>query len=313
MPGPMQAATDILAKIVDAECTPDSARANCRLLEEGRILFFERTPFHLPEADLEFLLQQRQGNSWIFKNIAYRPQLDRVTGAVGLGPQDTRRLTQIMGRYSRAVSGFLSRLLAPYAASWKLDFATFRPIEEKGRQSRTRARNDLLHVDNFPTRPTNGDRILRFFTNVNPSEARHWITTDGFEVLMRRFGGTGRLAYPRPLSGWTRAKYLTLRALRRTGLRVPARPPYDEFMLHMHHAMKQDEAFQSQCPKVHLEFPPGSCWAVFTDSVPHAALQGRYALEQTFLVSRNALVAPERSPLRILETASGRAPLIDAR
>ncbi len=312
MAGPMQAATDILAKIVDAQCTPESARANCRLLEEGRILYFERAPYPLPESDLEFLLRQRQIGSRIVKNIAYRPQQDRVTGAAGLSPGDAQRLAEIMRRYSRAVTALLERLLAPYAASWKLDFATFRPVEEKGRKSRMRARNDLLHVDNFPTRPTNGDRILRFFTNVNPSESRRWITTDGFEILVRRFGGTSRLAYPRPLAGWRRAKYLTLRALHRTGLRVAARPPYDEFMLGMHHAMKEDEAFQAQCPKVHLEFPPGSCWAVFTDSVPHAALQGRYALEQTFLISRTSLVAPERSPLCILEQASGRSPLIDS-
>jgi hypothetical protein len=44
---------------------------------------------------------------------------------------------------------------------------------------------------------------------------------------------------------------------------------------------------------------------VYTDTVPHAVLAGQYALEQTFLVSPDALVAPEHSPLKVLEGIAG--------
>jgi hypothetical protein len=44
---------------------------------------------------------------------------------------------------------------------------------------------------------------------------------------------------------------------------------------------------------------------VFTDFVSHAVLQGQYALEQTFIISRDAMVRPELSPLRILEKLAG--------
>jgi hypothetical protein len=44
---------------------------------------------------------------------------------------------------------------------------------------------------------------------------------------------------------------------------------------------------------------------VYTDTVPHAVLAGQYALEQTFLVSPDALVAPEHSPLKVLESIAG--------
>jgi hypothetical protein len=46
---------------------------------------------------------------------------------------------------------------------------------------------------------------------------------------------------------------------------------------------------------------------VYTDTVPHAVLAGQYALEQTFLVAPEALVAADNSPLKILETIAGRA------
>jgi len=36
-----------------------------------------------------------------------------------------------------------------------------------------------------------------------------------------------------------------------------------------------------------------------------AALSGRFALEQTFLVPRDALLLPHKSPVQILEALSG--------
>ena len=79
------------------------------------------------------------------------------------------------------------QLLTPYAGKWKLDYASYRPLEEHGRPARLRARNDLPHVDAFPTRPTNGDRILRLFTNINPAQNRVWITSQTFDVIGPQF------------------------------------------------------------------------------------------------------------------------------
>jgi hypothetical protein len=39
----------------------------------------------------------------------------------------------------------------------------------------------------------------------------------------------------------------------------------------------------------------------------HAALKGQYVLEQTFHLEVTAMVAPARSPLRVLERLHGRA------
>lgn len=39
--------------------------------------------------------------------------------------------------------------------------------------------------------------------------------------------------------------------------------------------------------------------------VPHAALSGRFALEQMFIVPRHVLLLPQKAPVRILEELAG--------
>jgi hypothetical protein len=76
-------------------------------------------------------------------------------------------------------------------------------------------------------------------------------------------------------------------------------------MLQLHDAAKADDVWQRTTPATPLAFPPGSTWVVFTDGVLHAALQGRHAFEQTYLLPVDAMDRPEGSPLRILETLTG--------
>ena len=107
---------------------------------------------------------------------------------------DTARLHAILRDYSQRVTQFLTGFLQPYADKWLLDFASFRPLEEQGRDLPLHKRNDLLHVDAFPTRPTHGGRILRYFTNVNPLRPRVWNSTDeSFAALAQRFAGEAGL------------------------------------------------------------------------------------------------------------------------
>jgi hypothetical protein len=83
------------------------------------------------------------------------------------------------------------------------------------------------------------------------------------------------------------------------------RTPYDDFMMRMHNAMKEDADFQRDCAKELVQFAPGSSWMVYTETVPHAALAGQYALEQTLLVDPSAMVTPESAPVAILEKMAG--------
>ncbi len=277
----------------------------CRDLEEGRILFFPETPFPMAPEDIRFLLGQEQTDAQYHKNIAYRPKQHRVTGAAGKSAEDRKRLLEVMAAYSRNVTEFLTRLLSPYASRWRLDYASFRPRQEKGRKIKLKARNDLLHVDAFPTRPTGGDRIFRFFTNINPEEPRHWITGERFEKVVAAEIDAG-LALPTASESILKRTGRGLAAVASSiGLPVARRSRYDEFMLGFHDYLKESERFQRDCVKFDWKFPPGSSWAVFTDSVPHAALSGQFALEQTLIISKESMVEPDLAPVNVLERLCG--------
>jgi hypothetical protein len=287
---------------VAEQASPDRGLVLCRELEAGNILYFPRTPFDFPEEDLQFLLTRKQTDTALHKNIAYRPAVDRITGVEQSSGPGVERLRAIVRGYSERSSNFLDQLLTPYQGQWKLDYASYRPLEERGRPARLRARNDLPHVDAFPTRPTNGDRILRLFTNINPSQNRVWITSQTFDVVGPHFAKAIGLPRPQGSGAISRAARSIAKAVHLPGA---SRSPYDEFMHNCHNAMKENSAFQENCPKQRWEFPPRSTWMVFTDFVSHAVLEGQYALEQTFIISRDAMVSPEMSPLRILEGLAG--------
>src|SRR5580700_7074755 len=194
----------------------------CSQLEAGNILFFARPPFAIPQDDREFLLGQTQTSSALHKNVAYRPAEDRITGLAKSENVEAARLRLILKSYSQHATQFLGELLPPYAGKWKLDFASFRPLEERGRSARLHARNDLPHFDSFPTRPTNGDRILRFFTNLNPTQNRVWTTSQTFEAIGPHFAKS--LGLPRPSGANPLARGLRSLA---GALRIPGahRPP----------------------------------------------------------------------------------------
>jgi len=278
----------------------------CQQLEAGKILLFEGIPFGLPAEDREFLLGQRQSGSKLHKNISYKPAKDRLSGVSTDNQQERERAHRIMRHYSAEVTGFLSRFLLPYRDRWGLDYASFRPLEEKGRDLPLHKRNDLLHVDAFPTRPTRGGRILRVFTNINPSAPRVWRTGQPFHEMAPRYAPEAGLArFATRVKSPLRAAGRGFRAaLHAAGFPVPHRSVYDEFMLHFHNWLKENREYQ-EAPKAFEEFPPNATWLVYTDGVPHAALSGQFALEQTYIVPREALVSPEHAPISVLERLAG--------
>jgi hypothetical protein len=285
--------------------SPEQAQSWCRELEAGNILFFPQTPIQVPQGDLDFLLQQEQSGSSLHKNIAYKPSADKISGDSAAGAENTERLRGIMRAYSRAVETFLSGFLAPYQRRWQLDYASFRPQEEQNRNLPLRRRNDLLHTDAFPTRPTYGARILRFFNNIHPTRTRDWVTSDTFDVIAPRYAPR-EIALPQPFGALTGAARKAAQAAG-LGKLLPQlkRSPYDDFMMRFHNFLKENQSFQQTCTKYEFKLPPGSSWMVYTDSVPHAVLAGQYALEQTFLIDREAMVAPQLSPLGVLEKLTG--------
>jgi hypothetical protein len=281
---------------------PEQARAWCAQLEAGDILFFPQTPVPLTADETSFLLGQQQTDSSLHKNIAYKPNVDKLSGfdAKTASPAAVERLHAIMRRYSQSVVAFLTGFLSPYGANWQLDYASFRPQEEQNRNLPLRRRNDLLHTDAFPTRPTHGARILRFFNNIHPARTRDWVVSDAFAATVRQFAP--QQIRPEPGSALSRLGKGAARAIG-LGAAIPSlkRSPYDDFMMRFHNFLKENPRWQAECAKYPFQFPAGSSWMVYTDTVPHAVLAGQYALEQTFLVRPEAMVRPEVSPLQVLE------------
>jgi hypothetical protein len=276
------------------------------ILERGDILFFPDGGFEISVNVRTALMGATQDARSFHKNIAYKPNVDQVSGLVDRSEADSVR--PAMREYSRCALDFMRRILPEYARGWKVDYASFRSIEERGRDLPLKKRNDLLHVDAFPTRPVFGDLILRCFTNVNPEQSREWLTSDPFATLARTEAGKAGLrsftdAAASPLQQLRRT---ASRALRKAGVPVVDRSPYDAFMLHFHDWLKGNAEYQRQCTKYRFDLPPGSTWLVFTDMVPHAVLGGRLALEQTVIISRGTLANRENAPASILEKMAGR-------
>jgi hypothetical protein len=304
--------TDVLHRIQDFNFPPgwtspgdaeSRARRCCDLLEDGRILKFDGVPFAFSQTDRDFLLSQRQSGSRLHKNVSYRPKQNVLRGAAG-DSEEVARLRDVMRRYSESVTEFIRHLLVPYSDHFQLDYASFRPEQEQGRDLSVHKRNDLLHFDAFPTRPMWGRRILRCFTNINPSEVRVWNTTDGFPALAEKFAASAGLSAI-AAQGSPRAHPLIRLAKKALGLKAVDHSAYDRFMLRFHDYLKENTAFQQSCQKIRIEFSPGSTWLCYTDSVPHSVLSGQYALEQTFIIPLQAMTTPHKAPIRVLEKIAG--------
>ena len=275
---------------------------NYLALERGNILYFPRTPFEFSEADRELLRATGLSSSSHHKNVAYRPAADKVTGYDPAAVPDVAKLRGVMRTYSERALALLWKLLPRYMETAHVDFASFRPQEEEGRDLPTKKRNDLLHVDAFPTRPTRGGMILRFFTNIHTAQPRVWTVGDPMAELAPRYASQAQLreiaARPHGTVG--------SRLLGMFGGVDAKRSAYDRFMLGFHDYLKFNDEFQRNTAKYTFEFPPDSTWMVFTDVTPHSVLSGRYALEQTVIVNPDSLVRREHAPIAILEKLCGR-------
>jgi hypothetical protein len=267
---------------------PEAAAA----LEAGKILYAPLLKFDLTEAERRFLSPGYLDGKT--KNLSFDPGSEELRGSSASGA-DRAGLQSMLRRFSTSSHELVSGLCPGYRDRLQVGRTSFRPAEIAGRASSWRKDDTRLHVDAFPSRPLQGRRILRVFTNVGHA-VRLWKTGEPFERVAERF--LRGVRPPFPGSSWLLHRLQIVKG-RRTG--------YDHFMLGIHDAMKADQEYQSQVPQTEIAFPPGATWACFTDSVSHAALSGQFAFEQTFYLPVEAMRDPERSPLRVLERLAGRS------
>ena len=268
---------------------PDGTAA---ALESGKILFAPDLHFDLAPKERCFLSPDCLDVK--SKNVSYRPATSALQGTSSTG-SDGEDLKAMLRRYYEQSSALIRALCPEYRERLAAGFTSFRPAEIAGRATSWRKDDTRLHVDAFPSRPLQGLRIMRVFSNVNPSVPRVWRVGEPFEQVAKTF--LPHIRPPFPGSSWLLYRLHVTKSLR---------TPYDHLMLGIHDRMKADEVYQRECSQTELAIPPGATWACFTDSVSHAAMSGQFAFEQTFYLPVDAMHDASRSPLRVLERLTGR-------
>jgi hypothetical protein len=270
---------------------PDIQARAIEALETGHVLFMPRLPFSLSESEKRFLSPAwSDGKS---KNISFEKGKG-LHGAQG-APADLKELERMISRFADQATQLVLALFPAYVPHLGRARTSFRPFEVEQRVSSYKKDDKRLHVDAFPSRPTQGVRILRVFSNVNPdNRPRVWRLGEPFADLAQRY--VPRISRPFPGIAWL---------MNRLGATKGVRSEYDHIMLHLHDTMKADLEYQQSAPQQEVALPAQSTWIAFTDQVLHAAMSGQHMLEQTFHLPIDALSALETAPLHVLERLKG--------
>ena len=271
-------------------------------IEGNNVIFIPGLSIDISDSEKILFSQDRALTDGVQKNITLDPFLKKTTGISRDSPYRSA-VNGLMERYRDETANWLVRLLGEPGRKYVPQRTTFRPVEIKDRSSLGKVGGDkqfrfddtLMHADAFKRRPMVKRRILRVFNNVNPfGEPRLWKVGGDFEAYAKRYVDRIRQPYP--------GEFTILNMLRLTHWK---RSHYDHIMLNLHDMGKLDRDFQENSPQQQFAFPPSSVWMCFTDSVLHAALAGRYALEQTFEITIDDMIHPEKSPQRQLEKMTG--------
>jgi hypothetical protein len=264
----------------------ESKAAAVTALEAGKIVYLPELRFHLEAEESNFF---GDASPWQLsaKSVKYSSAQKKVWGVTD--EQKSSALAAMLDRYARLTSSLLANLFPEYKL--KLGNTSFRPAKIEGRQQSKRHDDTRMHVDAFPSRPTQSDRILRVFNNGHPGDCpRVWQVGEGFPEVAGKF----LPVIPKPLPGLAPV----LQLLRITKSR---RTPYDHYMLQIHDRMKLSDEYQANVKKDTMGFPSGATWIAFTDQVSHAAISGQYLFEQTFTLPIRYMAQPEQSPFRVIE------------
>ncbi|MBV8656802.1 MAG: Kdo hydroxylase family protein [Burkholderiales bacterium] len=263
-------------------------------LEDGKVLYFPQLPFTLSDAEKPFLSPEWSDGK--AKNISYDRERNQLKGAQG-SPADLERMQAMIARYQRQAVGLITGLFPHYKQNLRVAQTSLRTQKVEGRETSWRKDDSRLHVDAFPSRPNQGERILRVFSNVNPAGVpRVWRVGERFADLAARLAP--KISRPIPGSA------ALMKALHIT---KSHRSEYDHYMLHLHDMMKADPDYQANSPQLTVPFPPGATWVCYSDQTPHAAMSGQHMFEQTLHLPAAGMYDPTAAPLGVLERVLGRA------
>jgi len=299
----------VVATISGESAAAPGGTAVADALESSHIVFFPRCPIRLPDEPTLNYLRSELPARLRRKNISYHPEADRITG-LDADADTAARIRGILTGHLEEVRAFLQTQAPHLTRNWTIGTCSVRPIQERGRNLKPHASNELVHIDAGAYGATDGDRILRFFVNFSDHEDRVWASKGPFEQILERFGqraglldSQGRLAVRLTKSRADRALSAVVAGLGRVNplALVLDTSPYDRAMRRLHNYMKDDPDFRADDRAYEeIRFPPRSAWMAFTDSVSHASLSGQFAFVTTIVVRRSRMRLPQFAPFNIL-------------
>jgi hypothetical protein len=281
-------------------------------LERCEVVFFERCPVPLPSPeDLRFL-REALPQQYKVKNVSYHPESDSIP-RFEASAEVRERVKRILKTHRQQVGAFFERNAPGWRPGWTLGTASFRAVEERGRNLEARSNSEIVHIDAGAYGATDGDRILRFFVNVNPDVDRVWGTKGSFAELFARHselaqaarGGRAAIRLQKSLGDKLYSGVVGGLSKVYPLLKVIDSSPYDRAMRRIHNYMKETESFRADLSTYReIRFPPFSAWSVFTDGRSHSVISGRFALVTTLLIPLANCRDPALTPYQILAAAS---------
>lgn len=280
-------------------------------LEQSDVVFFPQCPIELPsDEDLAFLRTEVPQQSQV-KNISYHPESDSVPGFDAPAAVQ-RRTKSILKNHRGAVAEFLEKHIPDLAPGWTVGTTSFRAVEEGGRDLEPRASSEIVHIDAGAYGATNGNRILRFFVNLNPDTDRVWGTKGSFHELFGQHdefgaaarGGTDRIRVRKGALDHCFSGLVKILSKIYPLAKVIDSSPYDRAMRRIHNYMKESQEFrEDESDYREIRFPPYSAWSVFTDGISHSVVSGQYALTTTVLIPLDNCKKTELAPYNVLAAA----------
>jgi len=236
--------------------------AAVQALQQGHVLLFTQLDF-ATGADEQRAMSAKVSES--DKNISFDPARGVLRGSIAT-PADQQTLADMLRRHGDSTITLLDGLFPGCKTGRHQGRTSFRPAEIAGRVSSGRKDDSRMHVDSFPSSPTQGRRILRVFTNVSPNgQSRHWRLGEPFEAAAKRF----LPQLPAPPPGLAAL-------LHKLGIIKSRRSACDHCMLELHDGMKADVRYRADVAQIAHTFASHCSWMVYTDQASHAAMAGQF-------------------------------------
>ena len=180
----------------------------------------------------------------------------------------------------QSIADFTRRVMPDLMRNAPIATCSLRPMEEAGREIDPHKASELIHFDAGAYGATNGDRILRFFININPVRERVWVSKGDFHHVFPRYSDRAGFTGP----GGHRGRL--------------EKGPLD----HLRSGLVR--GLSGIAPLAEVRFAPYSARTVFADGVSHGCLSGQHCFIWTAIPPLANARFPELAPMNILKAAA---------